>query len=315
MGTVVSLGSINIDFTGQLTDDKITALRERYSWFPAPDETVAVDEMPAEIDTLVDEQFIGGKGANQAVAAARAGAQASLCGKVGSDATTYNVQQTITDRGVDTHHIEVTEGATGKAYVFNQPSGETQIAVIEGANGQVDTEYVQRHWKAISTADCLLLQNEIPTVTMAAVLDQLAEASATPTVIFDPAPPAGAETLLTHEQIDIITPNSHEYAVLSDAIQAYTGTVIQKQGAAPLVINQANGAEHTVTPPEVSAVDATGAGDVFAGYLAARLTDGETLRSAVQDAAAAASLSTTREGAQQAIPRADAVETFRQQVP
>ncbi|MFB6296453.1 MAG: PfkB family carbohydrate kinase [Halobacteriales archaeon] len=307
MPDVVSLGSVNVDLVARLTGTELAELSARHDWFPSPDETVAVEDVPGEIEAFVDRTLVGGKGANQSVAAARAGADTAFRGRVGRDQEAYGVLDTLAGRGVDVSGVEETDAETGKAYVFVEPSGENRIAIVEGANGAVDAAYVHRHREAILEADCLLLQNEIPAGPVEELLESLADAPDAPTVIVDPAPPVGAAPLLEYDSVDIVTPNAHEYEVLRAEIDAFEGTVVRTRGGQPALVRTPAEA-FSVTPPDVTPVDTTGAGDVFGGYLAARLAAGEPLVGAVRVAAAAASLATTAEGAQKAIPTMGVVE-------
>jgi len=310
MSDVVSFGSVNVDLVARLDQTTVKELPARYEWFPSPDETRAVESVPAEIDEFVNRTMIGGKGSNQSVAAARAGAATALCGLVGSDEAEYSVLSTLNGRGVNVDHVESTDAETGKAYVFVDQAGENRIAIIPGANGAVDSAYADRHREALLDAECLLLQNEIPMSIMESLVSSLESEPDRPTVIYDPAPSVGAEPLLQYDAVDIITPNAYEYELLRDAIADFEGTVIRKRGADPAIIQQPGRESVSVTPPDVSPVDTTGAGDVFNGYLAARLAAGEPLVGAVTVAITAASLATTEEGAQQAIPSMDIVRDF-----
>jgi len=311
MADVVSLGSVNVDLFASVDETSIKELSARYEWFPSPDETRAVASVPSAVGEYVNGTFLGGKGSNQAVAAAKAGVDAAFCGRVGTDHETYGVLETLSTRGVDTAGTEVADAETGKAYVFVDEAGENRIAIVAGANATVDESYVDRHWETIRDADCLLLQNEIPMATMEATLASLADVSDRPTVLFDPAPAEGAAPLLEYEAVDVVTPNAYEYERLGDAIGEFAGTVIRTRGSGTLVVERrATGEEFTAPPPEVTPVDTTGAGDVFDGYLAARLAAGDPLPAAVTAAVTAASLATTHEGAQQATPSLAVVRDF-----
>lgn len=302
MVEVVSLGSINVDRTRYLTTEEIAALAAERDWFPAAGETRSIERTPPDLPEGPFENFLGGKAANQAVAASRAGAETALLGKVGEDASEYDVRDTLARRGVDVSPVEPASAPTGKAFIFVDETGESHIAIVAGANGTVDEHYVDRYTNLIRDADALVFQNEIPTGGIRAVLEELTEVPAGPTVIFDPAPVDGADAVVGHPAIDIVSPNETEYAALREAIPETGPTVIQRRGPADVIVVEAGEEQFRVTPPAVDAVDTTGAGDVFNGYLAAALAAGHSLRSAVEWATAAASYSTELVGAQQAIP-------------
>lgn len=308
MSDVVSFGSVNVDLVANLTDADVTSLSGRYDWFPKSDETVPVDHVPQDVDEYVDGVFLGGKGANQAVGAANAGAESAFYGKVGVDATEYEVLHTLRERGVTVEHVEQADVETGKAYVFVTEHGGSRIAIVDGANGSVDPAYATRSFDDIRDAECLLLQNEIPTETMAALLSLLGDVTDGPTVILDPAPVVGADELLRHDAIDVVTPNAYEYEALADSLAEFEGTIIRTRGSEEVLVTLPDGNQFEVTPPSVTPVDTTGAGDVFSGYLGARLAAGESLSDAVETAAAAASLATTEQGAQRSIPSLEVTE-------
>ncbi len=309
MTDVVSLGSANVDRIRYLPTDRIRDLESRYDWFPAAGETVRIDESP-ELPTLEAERYenvVGGKGANQAVAAARAGAETAFLGCVGSDEAEFGVLETLADRGVDVDHVRVAADLeTGKAYVFVDDAGESWIAIVGGANDAVDGAYVDRHYDRIRTADALLLQNEIPVATMERLLERLENETARPAVIFNPAPADGAGPLCSRSTVDIVVVNETEHAALEAHLASFDGTVVRTQGADDVVAT--GGVDHRVTPPSVESVDTTGAGDAFCGYLAALSGEGVGLVRALETATVAGSLATETEGVQNAIPDREAVE-------
>ncbi|AXG10619.1 PfkB family carbohydrate kinase [Haloplanus rubicundus] len=310
MGRVVSLGSINVDHVRRASDAELASLAERYDWFPRQGQTVRVETLPDEFAPDTDEITHGGKGANQAVAAAAAGATTTMLGVVGTDHERFGVRPALTDAGVDADRVGVADAPTGAAYVFVDPSGDNRIVVNPGANAAVDDAYVDAHYDAVRDADCLLLQNEIPAEPVAALLDDLAAESTRPTVILDPAPPAGVDPLLGRDAVDYLTPNEGEYAALADALDAYDGVVVRKRGGDPLIVT-AGDDRFTVDPPTVDPADTTGAGDVLNGYLAARLAAGASLRDAVETAVVAGSMATRTAGARAGIPTLDEVRAFR----
>jgi ribokinase len=310
MGRVVSLGSINVDHVRRASDAELASFAARFDWFPARGHTVRVEALPDEFAPDIDGRRHGGKGANQAVAAAAAGAATTMLGVVGTDHERFGVRPALADAGVDADPVGVADAPTGAAYVFVDPSGDNRIVVDPGANAAVDDAYVDAHYDVVRDADCLLLQNEIPAEPVAALLDDLAAASTRPTVILDPAPPAGVDPLLGRDAVDYLTPNEGEYAALADALDAYGGVVVRKRGGDPVLV-AADDDRFTVEPPTVDPVDTTGAGDVFNGFLAARLADGASLRDAVETAVVAGSVATRTAGARAGIPSLDEVRAFR----
>lgn len=307
MTRVASVGSVNVDRTATLDAATLDALDDRYDWFPEPGETVILDELP-DLPGLDWRISLGGKGANQAVAVARAAATAELYGMVGTDHAETEVLATLDGRGVNTSAVEVADALTGTAYVFLEPDGENRIAVVPGANALVDEAYLDRHWEGIRSADALLVQHELPTATVAALFDRLDGLPDRPTVVFDPAPAEGADSLLVHDCIDVLTPNETEYQALGDALAEFEGVVVRTHGPDDVLVSNAE--TFAVSPPAVEPVDTTGAGDVFAGFLAARLAAGDGFRPAVEIATRAASLSITGEGAQDATPTLEEVRAY-----
>jgi ribokinase len=341
MGRVASFGSINIDRVANVDGATLADLRDRYDWFPEPGETRTVDQVPDALEGHVTGTLLGGKGANQAVAAARAGGESRLFGKVGRDEADHEVLATIADRGVDVSAVGSADVPTGTAYVFVGPDGENYIAILAGANAAVDPAYARDQvaaasddddpdgtdvqgpdgtdieesngtgvdgpdgtgvaGPAVTDTDVLLLQNEVPGAATEALLDALAGDASRPTVILDPAPAAGAAPLVGHPSVDVVTPNESEGDALAAALSSFDGVVIRTRGPRPVVVDADTG-RFEVTPPPASAVDTTGAGDVFAGYLAAELATGANLRDAVERACAAASLSVEQAGVQRATP-------------
>jgi len=310
MDRVVSLGSINVDHVQRVTDEELAALAERYDWFPARGRTVRVDALPDDFAVDADETHHGGKGANQAVAAARAGATATMLGKVGTDHERFGVLPALANAGVDADRVETAPVPTGSAYVFVDETGDNRIVVHPGANAAVDDDYVRAQYETVLAADCLLLQNEIPPEPVAALLTDLADEPDRPAVLLDPAPPEDIEPLLGRGTVDYLTPNEHEFAVIEDALDDYDGVVVRKRGGDSLIVETPDD-RFTVDPPAVRPVDTTGAGDVLNGVLAARLAAGAPLRAAVETAVVAGSMATRTAGARDGVPTLDEVRAFR----
>jgi ribokinase len=309
MTKIITLGSINIDLKKSVTVDRVTQLSQTYPWFPSRGETVTIGKTQPQLDENIEEQYYGGKGANQAVAAAMGESRTQLLGMVGRDENSYDLLKHLQSKGVDTDAIQQVTAPTGVAYIYVEPDGSNRIIVVPGANNQVGRQYIDDCYRTITTADYLLLQNEIPIEPVHFLLKRLANERTPPTVILDPAPPQGTEKLLDHDVISYITPNEHEYASLSEHLDAFSGTIIHKHGGGPVTIE----GEQTgvLSPPAVETVETTGAGDILNGFLCSQLAEGRDFHEALRIAVCAASLSTTDVGAQQSIPQMERVRSLR----
>lgn len=305
---VVSLGSINIDRVYRLDDVTLETLADR-PWLPERGETATVDA-PPEIPLEPDAIHHGGKGANQATAAAAAGSSAAMLGLVGPDHDEYAVRSRLVTDGVAVDGVDTVAASTGTAHVFVDADGDNRILVCAGANDAVDEQYINAHYETIVNADCLLLQNEIPVAPVPALLDRLDAASDPPAVVLDPGPPQQVDQLLAAGSVTHLTPNEQEATTLG-SLDLFDGTVVATHGSGPVVVTAPEGPRTVVRPPSVAAVDTTGAGDVLNGYLAASLADGISLREAVARGVAAATLSTRSPGARSSVPDRQAVAAFR----
>ncbi len=276
------------------------------------DLVVEVRRMPAPGETLTGRSaafYPGGKGANQAVAAARMGADVRLFGKVGDDPLGARLLAGLREAGVDVAAVEVEQGTpSGLASIWVDSAGDNAIVVAAGANGQVDIDYVERHLDRIARADVILLQLEVPIGTVAGLLHSLPSDS--PRVILDPAP---AQDLagLPLSRVDILTPNEHELALVAGVGGVEAGTrrlldagirsVVCTLGAAGASWGTAGGPIERFDAPAVDVVDTTAAGDAFNGALAwamHRQPFGDAIRFSI----AAGALATTRRGAQPSLP-------------
>jgi len=308
MGDVVSLGSINVDKIHHVSDSEVLDLETRYSWFPDRGQTVRIDDLPTGFPSDPDSIRHGGKGANQAVAASKAGAETEMLGRVGPDGGELDVIGRLTEAGVGAVRIGTASEPTGTAHVFVGPEGDNRIIVRPGANGTIDDAYVREQYDTILSAGCLLLQNEIPIEPVVALLSDLAAERNRPTVILDPAPADGIEELLGCGAVDYLTPNENEYRALQSSLDEFDGVLVRKRGADDVVVETER--QFTVTPPTVKAIDTTGAGDVLNGFLAAQLAAGASLREAIEVGTIAGSLSTRKEGARRGIPTLEDVRTY-----
>jgi ribokinase len=291
---VVVIGSINMD------------LVTRVERLPRPGQTVRGRD-------LVESP--GGKGANQAVAAARLGAHCTLVGRVGDDAFGEHLLQGLINHGVHTEYVRrVGACSSGVALIGVEDSGENAITIIPGANGRVSPDDIAACEPLVREADVVLLQLEIPNESVAAAIN-LGRRHGVRTIL-NPAPATGPlpATLL---QVDVLCPNESEAEVIAmipvgDVSAAQTaarrlrdmgaGQVLVTLGErGVLVCNNTNVCEHIPAFP-VAAVDTTGAGDAFTAGVGVGLAQGWPLEKAIRLGCAAGALATTRRGAQQAMP-------------
>lgn len=289
---IAVLGSANMDLVTEV------------SRIPRPGETVSGESL---------RFYPGGKGANQAVAAARLGASVAFFGKVGRDPFGDRLIEGLRLDGVDVSAVaRVDDPPTGTASIWVEQTGENAIACVPGANGAVDAAYAESVLDRIAAADVLLVQLEIPLATIAFVLGRLPRER--PIVILDPAP-AQDLSPLPLARIDLLTPNRTELATL-------TGIEDVEKGARRLLALGARGVVckagdegaywidktlvHVPTIP-IDVVDSTAAGDAFNGALGCAVTE-RPIVEAIRFANAAGALAATKRGAQPSLPRRDEVE-------
>lgn len=314
-GGVVSIGEFIIDRVIDLDEPQVAQYVddwEREDWFPAPGESVCVDDMPAYVRDHAVEQLPGGRGANQAVAAAMSGAETTYVGRVGEDRSTL---ASLKSHGVSLDYVDQTfDQPTSEAYIFQEESGENRITCYKPDGGLLDEDYLEPFLSAdtadsVLGAEYVLLTNGESDNVIHDTLSRIDAAEDGPSVIFDPAPADGAEDFLDYDCVDIVTPNAVEYEELQDDLDGYEGTVV-KTSSDGATINSC----YNVDAPNVDTVDTTGAGDTFNGYLAGQLADGTSLEESTTYAVHAASLSVTRDGAQAGIPSMEEVDAFLQGV-
>ncbi|MBG0787809.1 MAG: ribokinase [Anaerolineaceae bacterium] len=296
MAKVLVVGSINMD------------LVVRVPHSPRPGETVLGGDF---------ETFPGGKGANQAVAAARMGGEVSMVGRVGSDNFGDTlIQGLVEDKIRTTYVIKDTDTPTGIAMIAVAANGENLIVVASGANYKVTEEDVTNARDIMRDTDLLLLQLECPMEVVTAAVD-LAKAYDIP-VVLNPAPAQPlSQSLLAN--VDILTPNETELMMLAeeDTVDKAVEKVLS-WGTKNLVVTLgANGArvvtegvDKHIPAHEITAVDTTAAGDAFNGALAVAYAEGKSLLEAVEYGMAAGALAATRRGAQPSLPTRDAVENL-----
>jgi ribokinase len=274
-------------------------------------------QIPSIGQTVIGTGFTtspGGKGANQAVAAARLGYPVHMVGKVGDDVYGPALLENLAAAGVNAAAMETTPGPSGLAPIFLSEAGENAIVVVPGANGQVDPAFVDRHADLIRSAGMVLCQLEIPMETVSHLLALCAEAGVP--VMLDPAPAAELPEEIW-SQVAWFTPNETEAEFyLGESLAPEAGSerllsrglkgVVLKRGAEGSFVAVADGKAAWIYPFEVTAIDTVGAGDCFNGVFAVALLEGNHPWAAAHIASLAAAISVTRRGAQASMPtRAD----------
>ena len=309
MPHVASVGSINLDYTAMVSEQWIAQRRSEHPWFPAAGATVGVEAVPDELAGMYDRLSVGGKGANQAVAAAAMGVDVTLVGAVGTDST-MPIRRMLRSRGVDVSATQRIDAHTGTAYVAVDPTGENYIIMRSGANAEVTGAMLTDALGRLHQLDVVCLQNELPHDATMAVLDALAAMDDGPLVIFDPSPVDGAATILTHPAVDITKPNAHEYDALAPVWETFDGVVCQTRGAEAVLIDGAD-LDHTSRKPlELPAVNTTGSGDIFIGTLAAALANELDLDTAIDRAMVAGSLAVQLPTVHQSVPAPAAIDAL-----
>ena len=290
------------------------------------DMSIQGQTIPRVGETVIGGQFVmasGGKGANQAIAAARLGAEVFLVSRLGDDVFGKQLLDNYRKDGICTEKVKVTEEvSTGIALILVDPQGENLISVAAGANACLTPQDAQEALETIGPFSVLLLQLEVPMETVVAAVKKAKQLGAT--VILDPAPATSLPAELL-QYVDILTPNEIEAAVLTGLdkdtpdFAPRAAQRLREMGAANVVITLGSEGCHVVTSDgssftpahKVEAKDTTAAGDAFNGALGAAIATGQSLCSAVEGiASAAAALSVTRHGAQPSLPTADEVARF-----
>ncbi len=288
-----------------------------------------VPRLPLPGETLAGDRFTtspGGKGANQAVAAAKLGAETILIGRVGEDSFGRDLVSHLQNCGVNGDAITLDPNtSTGIAQILVDDGGQNQIVIVGGANATVGQDELSRLKDRLPQAQLLLLQLEIPLEQVIAAA-QLAKAAGV-TTILDPAPAPDQLLPSLYQAVDILTPNETEasrlvgFPVTDPGSAAIAAKTLQQRGTPTVIITLGDRGAVCATPSEqfwapalpIQAVDTVAAGDAFNGAIAVALLENRPLVDAVRWATAAAAIACTRPGAQSSLPDRPSVEQILRQ--
>lgn len=285
------------------------------------DMVTCTPQIPRIGQTVIGTSFSttpGGKGANQAVAAARLGYPVQFIGMVGNDVYGPQLIENLSRAGVNTSAMSAVPGSSGLAPIFLAENGQNAIVVVPGANGKVDSAYVDKHVEVIRNAGMVLCQLELPMATIDHTVALCAELNIP--VMLDPAPAATLSDRVW-KQVAWFTPNETEAAfylddgsvpdanpepIATELLARGLGGVVLKRGAEGAYAAVAGAKARWVQPFAVDAIDTVAAGDCFNGAFAVALLEGKDPWAAARFACAASAISVTRRGAQASMPtRAD----------
>lgn len=278
------------------------------------DMTVTAERIPLKGETLKGDELHyipGGKGANQAVAMAKLGAEVEMFGCVGDDEAGQKLVKNLQEAGVSTGHIRIVKGVPTGIALITVGENDNTIIVVAGANNCVDKEYVDSIKEELFQCNIVLLQHEIPQETVEYVVDICTEHGIK--VVLNPAParPVKQEIL---EKVTYLTPNEHEAAILfgndcstEELLKKYPEKLVITQGSKGVAACRKTGEILLVPARKADVVDTTGAGDTLNGAFTVEVAKGRDIESALKLANTAASLSTEKFGAQGGMPTLEEV--------
>ncbi len=282
------------------------------------DVVINADRFPKKGETLIGYDFMlnpGGKGANQAIACAKGGAQVYMAGCVGSDTFAEQMLSALAQSGVACNYIRQTSGSSGTAVII-VVDADNRIIINAGANAKVAKSDIDALLQTAVEGDIFLTQLEVPLELVKYGLAQAKQKGLL--TLLNPAP-ANLACLDMLSYTDILIPNENELATLGGSTDFEKAVkALLKQGIARLIVTLGEQGSmliegkdrHAVKSYKVKAIDTTAAGDTYCGYLAAGLAQGKEVVQAIQYASAAAALATTKKGAAAAIPSNTQVQEF-----
>ncbi|WP_270648123.1 ribokinase [Paeniclostridium hominis] len=289
------------------------------------DLVVNVDEMPKKGQTLIGSDFKevpGGKGANQAVAASRLGANVCMVGKVGSDGFGQNLLNQLKNNNVDTKYIQIEEGASGVALITVDKNAENAIVVSPGANFKLAQKDIDNCIDAIKESNVVVIQLETPIDTIKYALEKSKELDKF--TILNPAPAVklGDDII---KNVDLLTPNETELEILSgvsinnedDILKA--AQVMLEKGVKKLIVTLGSKGSLYIDKEnkifkksyKVDAIDTTAAGDSYTGAIAVSLSQGKNVEDTIDFASRVGALCVTKEGAQTSLPTIEEVLNYK----
>lgn len=290
MKKIAVIGSINIDY---FVESKI---------------------LPKFGETVTGENFFmafGGKGANQAVAAARLGGDVTLFGSIGNDEQKAVLLNHFNKENINIDHLNIVEDVSTGAAFIQLHNSENRIIIVPGANQYTDVSYLERNLDLLLDFDVFLFQMEIPIETIEFLVPLLHEQNKT--IILDPAPAQRLSGELL-EKITYMTPNEHEFSIvindkseIEDVLERYPNKLIITQGEKGVTFH--NGESMVNIPARTTtAVDTTGAGDTFTGAFTVGISEGKPLEDCIRFGTYAASLAVMKKGAQSGMPLKEELE-------